>query len=135
MMHPEIMRFAVDDHVAALKADARRAPAAMPAPRRASELADVELRLCRCADDLELAHLAELDGRPLPFGRFVVAVVRGRIVAALPLGGGRPLTDPFTATEHLLPLLELRAAQLREPATRRRFLPWALAPLRGSSHA
>jgi hypothetical protein len=134
MMHPEIMRFLADEHVATLRAAARR-----PSPRRTStrsaDLGGVELRLCRCADDLQLAHLAELEGRPLPFGRFVVAVVRGRVVAALPLGGGRPLADPFVRTDQLLRLLELRAAQLREPAPRRRLIPRSLGLLRGSAHA
>jgi len=34
------------------------------------------------------------------------------VVAALPLGGGEPLSDPFRPTAHLLPLLRLRASQL-----------------------
>ena len=56
------------------------------------------------------------DGRPVPRGRVVLAEVDGDIVAALPLGGGAALTDPFRPTAHLLPLLRLRAAQLdRQP--------------------
>jgi hypothetical protein len=74
---------------------------------------DVQLRLCRVGDDPALEGLADLENRPLPPGRFVVAVVRGRMVAALPLEGGAPLADPFERTEHLLPLLELRAEQVR----------------------
>ena len=134
MMHPEIMRFLADERFAALKADARR-PIARQASSHAADIGDVELRLCRCADDPELAHLAELEGRPLPFGRFVVAVVRGKIVAALPLSGGYPLADPFMPTEHLMPLLELRASQLREPEPRRGLFPRSLHLIRGSAHA
>jgi hypothetical protein len=81
----------------------------------------VQLRLCRVGDDPALEQLAELEGRPLPTGRFVVAEVGGRITAALPLAGGAPLADPFARTEHLLPLLELRAAQVR--GKRRRLHP------------
>ena len=71
----------------------------------------------------------------MPFGRFVVAVIKGQIVAALPLAGGHALRDPFTKTEHLLPLLELRAAQLRDPEPRRRLIPRYVSLMRGSIHA
>jgi hypothetical protein len=121
LQHPEIMRFLVNEHLAALQRAAR--PPLPVAPATVTEPSGVELRLCRVADDPELEELALLAERALPFGRFVVAVVDGRLVAALPLAGGRALTDPFVRTAHLLPLLELRAAQLREPASRRRLLP------------
>jgi hypothetical protein len=58
------------------------------------------------------------------------------VVAAQPLDGGPALADPFHATEHLLPLLRLRADQLasgrrvlrRWPLGRR----WTLARVSGS---
>jgi hypothetical protein len=71
----------------------------------------------------------------VPLGRVVMAVIRGRIVAALPLAGGQALRDPFTKTEHLVPLLELRAAQLREPEARRGLIPRYVSLVRGSLHA
>jgi hypothetical protein len=71
----------------------------------------------------------------MPSGRFVVAAVSGRIIAAVPLGGGPPLRDPFSRTEHLLPLLELRAAQLRDPEPRRHLIPRYVSLMRGSIHA
>jgi hypothetical protein len=83
------------------------------------EEGEIELRLCRAADDPALERLAALAERPLPFGRLVVALVNGQLVAALPLAGGHALTDPFSRTAHLLRLLELRADQLRQPAPRR----------------
>jgi len=134
MLYPAlIMRHLVADHIEMLRRDAKQA---LPrAPRPAADLRDVELRLCRVGDDPELERLAELEGRPVPFGRLVVAVVRGRIVAALPIGGGRPLADPFARTAHLLPLLELRASQLREPVPRRRLFPRHVSLIRGSTHA
>jgi hypothetical protein len=133
MFHPEFSRMLVSDHVAVLRRDARRVRA--HTPRRVVDTKDVELRLCRVGDDLELEQLAALSERPLPFGRLVVAAVAGRIVAAVPIGGGCALRDPFVRTEHLLPLLELRAAQLREPEPRRAWLPRYASLIRGSTQA
>jgi hypothetical protein len=131
--HPEIMRFLVKEHVEDLRHAAQ--PVLRPAQRTAADVTEIELRLCRVGDDPALDQLAELAERPLPFGRLVVAVVDGRIVAALPIAGGHTLTDPFVRTAHLRPLLELRAAQLREPEPRGRFFPRSLSLIRGSSHA
>jgi len=132
-MHPEIMRFMADDHIEALRHDARPA---VRTPRAAvNDTRDIELRLCKAADDEQLAELALLSERPLPAGRLIVASVRGRIVAALPLAGGEALRDPFVRTAQLLPLLELRAAQLRQPKPRRRLIPRYVSLIRGSTHA
>jgi hypothetical protein len=84
-----------------------------------AEDSEIELRLCRADDDPALDRLGALAERPVPDGRLVVALVDGSLVAAMPLAGGQPLTDPFVRTTHLRPLLELRAAQLRQPAPRR----------------
>ena len=40
------------------------------------------------------------------------AEIDGKVVAALPLRGGKVMADPFRPTAHLIPLLELRAKQL-----------------------
>ena len=45
------------------------------------------------------------------------------------------LRDPFARTAHLMPLLELRAAQLRDPEPRRGLLPRYVSLMRGSIHA
>lgn len=119
--HPEIMRFLVTEHVDELRRAAR--PILHASRPSATDLAQIELRLCRVGDDPALEELAELAEKPVPFGRSVVALVNGRLVAALPLSGGHILADPFVRTEHLRPLLELRAAQLREPVRRRTLLP------------
>jgi hypothetical protein len=132
MLHPEIMRLLADDHVRTLRHDAARP---VRAPRqRVADVPVVELRLCRVGDDPQLAELGELNGRPVPFGRLVVALHCGRVVAALPLGGGHPLTDPFVRTDHIVPLLRLRAAQLRDPEPRR-LVPRYVSLIRGSIHA
>lgn len=120
-----------NDRIESLRRSAARwplTPAALPTAESHQE--NVELRLCSVADDQALADLAMLAGRPLPFGRLVVALVEGRVVAAVPLAGGLPLADPFEKTEHLVRLLEVRAAQLREPEPRRSLLPRALGLLR-----
>ena len=133
LQHPEIMRFLVAQHVETLRRAAR--PVLTPPQPATHDFAEIELRLCRVGDDPALEQLAALAERPLPFGRFVVAVVDGRLVAALPIAGGHALTDPFVRTAHLRPLLELRAAQLREPERRRRLLPRYVNLIRGSTHA
>jgi hypothetical protein len=121
MIHPEFSKILAAEHVEQLRRDARANGDG--AKRPTTDTRDVELRLCRVADDPELELLAELEGRAVPAGRLVVAVIRGRIVAALPLAGGNALRDPFARTEHLVPLLELRAAQLRDREPRRSFIP------------
>ena len=133
LQHPEIMRFLVTQHVETLRRAAR--PVLTPPQPATTDFAEIELRLCRIGDDIALEELAVLAERPLPVGRFVVAVVDGRPVAALPIAGGHALTDPFVRTAHLRPLLELRAAQLHEPEQRRRLFPRSVNLIRRSTHA
>jgi hypothetical protein len=135
MMHPDIMRLLADERLATLRHDARR-----PAPRLtqstpAVDVSEIDLRLCKASDDAELECLAALSEQPLAPGRFVVALVNGRIAAALPLAGGPALADPFVRTADLLRLLELRAAQLRQPAPRRSLVPRYVSLMRGSTQA
>jgi hypothetical protein len=133
MMHPEFMKIMAAEHIDKLRRDARGMR--RPSHRPPMDTQDVELRLCRDADDLQLDRLAALAERPLPHGRLVVAAVRGKIVAALPLATGPALRDPFARTAHLMPLLELRAAQLRDPEPRPWFIPRYASLIRGSIHA
>jgi hypothetical protein len=119
MMHPEIEKFLVDDHVETLRRDARR-PARRPVPSH-DDLSRIELRLCRVGDDEALEELAQLNERPLPAGSFVLALVDDRLVAARSLTTGAVLTDPFERTAHLRRLLALRAAQILDPTPAARF--------------
>jgi hypothetical protein len=90
------------------------------APRRWSREADadqspitrVTLRYAAVADSERLRRLAELDSGQAPRGGVLVAEVDGRLRAALPLDGGRPLADPFHHGAELIALLRLRACQL-----------------------
>ncbi len=120
MIHPEIMRLIMKERFLGLQNSARRVPRPEPVAKAAVPAANIELRLCSVRDDEALERLAALNERPLPFGRFVVAFSNGQLVAALPLGGGHMLTDPFVQTSHLRGLLELRADQIRGRKPRRR---------------
>src|SRR5262249_37593792 len=108
----ELRRMIMNDRIETLQRSAYRP--VVPVPPRV-EAPDIELRLCKSDDDFALAQLGELSEQPVPLGRLIVALVDGRLVAALPLAGGQALRDPFVRTAHLLPLLELRAKQLRQP--------------------
>lgn len=117
-MHPDFLQVVLSDHERELERRARSARR-RPDERQAVSTEPVVLRLCCVHDDEALDRLAVLEGRPAPAGRFVVAEVGSVVVAALPLGCGPALADPFRSTAHLLPLLELRAKQLSEECTRR----------------
>jgi hypothetical protein len=119
----ELRRMMMDDRIETLRrAAVRRAPARAARPAPAGD-AEIELRLCKASDDPALERLAALSEQPVPFGRLVVALSDGALVAAAPLAGGCAIRDPFTKTAHLLPLLELRAKQLRQPEPRRPLVP------------
>ena len=74
---------------------------------------EVTVRLARSSDTRQLFSLAALDSASVPQGDVLVAESEGRIVAALPLAGGRAIADPFHRTLALVQMLELRAQQLR----------------------
>jgi hypothetical protein len=86
----------------------------------------ITIRLARGGDRAALERLAALEERPVPFGRVLVGVVDGALVAALPLEGGDPLADPFQPTLDLLSLLRLRARQLAPAPQRVRRLRHAI---------
>jgi hypothetical protein len=90
----------------------------------------VSLRLCRVHDDPALEQLAQLEGRRIHPGRYVVAEMNGVIVAAQPLDGGAPIADPFRKTGQVLPLLQLRVEQLAGPTGRH--TRWHVLSLRRS---
>jgi hypothetical protein len=80
----------------------------------------VTVRYAGASDSAELADLAALDSTPAPEGPVLVAETDARIVAALPLGSGRPIADPFRPSDELMALLRLRAEQLARRTPRRR---------------
>jgi hypothetical protein len=99
--------------------------------------APVTVRYATVDDATGLRRLAELDSGPVPDLPTLVAEVDGELVAALPLGGGRPVADPFRAAGDFVRLLELRADQLRGDGRRpsRRPRPSPLRLRRGAAGA
>lgn len=75
--------------------------------------AEVTVRVARAGDAERVRRLAELDGRRVPNGPMLVAEVRGELLAARSLDGKGSIADPFHPTAHLIELLELRSAHLR----------------------
>lgn len=76
-------------------------------------MTDLTVRPAVSADHAAIERLAELDSASPPRGSVLVAEADSRMLAALPLGSGRPIADPFEPTAEAVALLELRAAQLR----------------------
>jgi hypothetical protein len=70
------------------------------------------IRLATAADQPALERLAELDSRPTPVGTTLIAELRGNPVAAVSLGDGEQIADPFVPTSGITELLRLRARQL-----------------------
>jgi hypothetical protein len=85
----------------------------------------VTVRRSTSGDESALARLAALDSASPPRGPALIAEADTRMLAALPLGSGRPIADPFEPTAELVQLLELRRSQIGaagiEQARARRF--------------
>ena len=73
---------------------------------------NVTVRRSTSGDAGALARLAALDSASPPRGPALVAEADSRLLAALPLGSGRPIADPFEPTAELVALLELRRSQM-----------------------
>lgn len=73
---------------------------------------NVTVRRSAPGDESALARLASLDSASPPRGPALIVEVDSRMFAALPLGSGRAIADPFEPTADLVGLLELRKAQM-----------------------
>jgi hypothetical protein len=82
-------------------------------------MTDITVRRSVPSDGGELERLAALDSARPPTGPALVAVADSRMLAALPLGSGRPIADPFEPTAAVVALLELRARQMAGTPERR----------------
>ena len=80
---------------------------------------NITVRTATAADLSSLNRLAALDSASPPRGPTLVAEADSRMLAALPLGSGRPIADPFEPTVEIVALLQLRAEQLRADDGRR----------------
>ena len=97
---------------------------------------NVTVRRSGSGDQVELARLAALDSAKPPRGPALIAEADSRMLAALPLGSGRPIADPFEPTAGLLALLELRRTQIDEAEARPASRGGRLRSLlRGLAHA
>jgi hypothetical protein len=79
---------------------------------------DVTIRSATAADLEALERVAGLDSKRLPAGPLVVAVVEGRIWAAVSTVDDSAIADPFVPSGDLVGLLRTRASQLRDSRTR-----------------
>jgi hypothetical protein len=87
---------------------------------------NITVRRSTSADESALTRLAALDSASPPRGPALVAEADSRMLAALPLGSGRAIADPFEPTAEAVALLELRRDQIGsaegEPSRRERGL-------------
>ena len=75
-------------------------------------MTNLTVRRSTSADRAGLARLAALDSGRTPRGPALIAEADSRMLAALPLGSGRAIADPFEPTAEIVALLELRRAQI-----------------------
>ena len=99
----------------------------------------IVLRLAGPADTPALRRLEDLEGRSLPAGEALVAIVDGSMVAAVGMKAGEIVADPFEHTADMVArLMEARSqtlgsaaprrgllARLRHPGTRQKSTPRA----------
>ena len=113
------------EHIADLRRQAAGGRRAAEASEQALHTAVIALRTAGPEQAKELEQLARLDSsRPLD-GDSLVALVDGKLVAAISLGDGRVIADPLAATAEARALLHARAAQIAHTPRRpwRRFRP------------
>ena len=103
--------------------------ATLPAhtPRNPAET--LTIRMAVPTDAAALSRLAQLDSAPAPGPvpvpvPMLVAEVGGELRAALPVGGGRAIADPFQRTAELVAILAARARQLAPSPPRRAAWRW-----------
>ena len=82
--------------------------------------ATISLQLASPEHDAALRELAQLDSARTVARPALMAVVDGRLVAAIGLQDDRVVADPFAATDDAVKLLRLRAAELRGGHSARR---------------
>ncbi len=81
--------------------------------RPAADEAPVLIRRAATDDEPAIERLSALDEQQLPPGERLIAELEGRPVAAVDVGSGATVADPFVPTRAVVELLGLRAAQVR----------------------
>ncbi len=84
-----------------------------------AETPSVTIRLTRPTDTDEIRRVAERDSRPIPEGELLLAIAGGEIRAAMSLGSGEVVADPFHHTAELVRMLTVRRAQMLRGTPRR----------------
>jgi hypothetical protein len=87
--------------------------------RSAGASDEITIRRSSPEDRAAILRLANLDGRRPPSGPAILAIVSGELRAALPVGGGDPIADPFRPTTELVKLLRVIDAAQRNNGGRR----------------
>lgn len=82
------------------------------------------IRFATAADLDSLERLAQRDSTTLPAGEVLVAERAGRVIAAIPLGGGSPVADPFQPTAGVVAILRLHREELDGPTPIRWWSRW-----------
>ena len=67
----------------------------------------ITIRPATDGDQAELCRLATLDEAEMPRGEVLLGIVDGEVQAAVPVGGGAPVADPFRHTQDLVGLLRV----------------------------
>ena len=75
----------------------------------------ITIRRAHPGDDEALRRLAQLDSAEPPGGAMLVALVGDELRAAVSIGGGQTIADPFHPSAELVRLLSARAAQFDRP--------------------
>jgi hypothetical protein len=73
---------------------------------------EISIRLLCDDDQPAVERLAQLDSAPAPAAPLLGLFGRGRLLAALSLGEGSVIADPFVRTAELREVLERRGAHL-----------------------
>ena len=102
----------------------------MPLDRQtwAMDFEHITLRRAGDSDARALATLAELDSQRLPDDDFLIGEVAGEPWAALGIGSGILVADPYRPTVQLAELLRLRAGSMRTLAPLQPRGRWLQAP-------
>ena len=92
----------------------------MSAFSQASDPGELIVRRDRPEDAGALSELAELDSARVPSGELLVAEWSDGLCAAVAIGDGSAIADPFRRTAEIVELLSLRARQMRGELPHRR---------------
>lgn len=87
-------------------------------PRAEAHWTPIVIRSAVAGDATALRWLADLDSASHPAGEMLVAEQAGSLVAAVSLGDGGAIADPFRPTADIVALLRMRADQLQRSAAR-----------------